>query len=160
MATWVTGDSRMSTSENSSAPADHDRIRAKLDQHIADSSGLLLGEIALLRKALHDMRDAMERRRAAHVDVALPSEGHLADEMDLASRDQDMGFALLLAGKDLNLASEIEAALGRMNDGSYGLCEGSDEPIGFRRLEARPWTRYSVGYQEQLEREERSRGAR
>jgi DnaK suppressor protein len=71
-----------------------------------------------------------------------------------------MGFALLLASKDLDLSAEIEAALKRFDDGSYGVCEGTDEPIGFRRLEARPWTRYSVGYQEQLEREERARGVR
>jgi DnaK suppressor protein len=150
----------MNRPEDLSASDERDRKRAKLDLQIAESAGLVPGEVELLRKALLDTRDAMERRRTAHVDVALPTESHLADEMDLASRDQDMGFALLLAGKDQNLAAEVEAALMRMNDGSYGLCEGTDEPIGFRRLEARPWTRYSVGYQEQLEREERSRAAR
>lgn len=130
------------------------------DQEIAENAGLLPNEVALLRKALLAARDAMERKRSAHADVALPTESHLADEMDLASRDQDMGFALLLAGKDQSLGAEVEAALMRMDAGTYGLCEGTDEPIGFRRLEARPWTRYSVGYQEQLEREERSRAAR
>ena len=111
-----------------------------------------------MRKALLDARDAIERRRASHADVALPTESHLADQMDQASRDQDMGFALLLADKDHSLAAEIEAALARFDDGTYGLCEGTDEPIGFRRLEVRPWTRYSVAYQEQVEREERARG--
>lgn len=146
----------MNSPEDLSASQDPDRARAKLDQEIAENAGLLPREVAILRKALLDAREAIERRRSAHADVALPTESHLADEMDLASRDQDMGFALLLAGKDQNLASEIEAALKRFDDGSYGLCEGTDEPIGFRRLEARPWTRYSVGYQEQVEREERS----
>jgi DnaK suppressor protein len=145
---------------NSSESDERDRARTKLDQEIAENAGLSLSEVALLRDALLAARDAMERRRLAHVDVALPTESHLADEMDLASRDQDMGFALLLASKDQSLGSEVEAALKRMDDGSYGLCEGTDEPIGFRRLEARPWTRYSVGYQEQVEREERSRGVR
>jgi DnaK suppressor protein len=147
----------MNRPEDSSASHDGDRARAKLDQQIAANAGLELHEIALLRKALLQARDAIERKRSTHADVAMPSEGHLADEMDLASRDQDMGFALLLADKDQTLGTEIEAALKRMDDGSYGLCEGTDEPIGFRRLEARPWTRFSVGYQEQLEREERSR---
>jgi DnaK suppressor protein len=145
---------------NSSESDERDRARTKLDQEIAENAGLSLSEVAVLRAALLAARDAMERRRLAHVDVALPTESHLADEMDLASRDQDMGFALLLASKDQSLGSEVEAALKRMDDGSYGLCEGTDEPIGFRRLEARPWTRYSVGYQEQVEREERSRGVR
>lgn len=150
----------MNRPENPSASPDRDLARAKLDQEIAENAGLLPAEVALLREALLDAREALERRRSAHVDAALPTESHLADEMDLASRDQDMGFALLLAGKDQNLSAEVEAALKRMDDGSYGLCEGTDEPIGFRRLEARPWTRYSVGYQEQLEREERARGVR
>jgi DnaK suppressor protein len=150
----------MNRSEDPNAARERDRVRAKLDQEIAENAGLLPAEVALLRKALLEARDAIERRRSAHVDVALPTESHLADEMDLASRDQDMGFALLLAGKDQSLGAEVEAALKRMDDGTYGLCEGTDESIGFRRLEARPWTRYSVGYQEQLEREERSRAAR
>jgi DnaK suppressor protein len=150
----------MNRPENPSASPDRDLARAKLDQEIAENAGLLPAEVALLREALLDAREAIERRRSAHVDAALPTESHLADEMDLASRDQDMGFALLLAGKDQSLSAEVEAALKRMDDGSYGLCEGTDEPIGFRRLEARPWTRYSVGYQEQLEREERARGVR
>jgi DnaK suppressor protein len=150
----------MNRPENPSASPDRDLARAKLDQEIAENAGLLPAEVVLLREALLDAREAIERRRSVHVDAALPTESHLADEMDLASRDQDMGFALLLAGKDQSLSAEVEAALKRMDDGSYGLCEGTDEPIGFRRLEARPWTRYSVGYQEQLEREERARGAR
>jgi DnaK suppressor protein len=150
----------MNRPENPSASLDRDLARAKLDQEIAENAGLLPAEVAQLREALLDARDAIERRRSAHVDAALPTESHLADEMDLASRDQEMGFALLLAGKDQSLSTEVEAALKRMDDGSYGLCEGTDEPIGFRRLEARPWTRYSVGYQEQLEREERARGVR
>jgi DnaK suppressor protein len=146
----------MKTPEDSSARPQGDQARAKRDQEISESAGLQLHEVVTLRKALLNARDAIERKRTAHAEIALPTEGHLADEMDLASRDQDMGFALLLADKEQSLGSEIEAALKRMDDGSYGLCEGTGEPIGFRRLEARPWTRYSVGYQEQLEREERS----
>ena len=44
-------------------------------------------------------------------------------------------------------------SLEKMHTGEYGVCEGTDEPIGFKRLELRPWTRYSVGYKEMLERE-------
>jgi DnaK suppressor protein len=148
----------MNRPEDTSAPSDRDRLRAKLDQQIAENAELKLEEVAKLRKALLEARDAIEARRAAQANVALPTEANLADEMDLASRDQDMGFALILADKDQSLGAEIEAALKRMDDGSYGVCEGTDEPIGFRRLEARPWTRFSVGYQEQIEREERAHG--
>jgi DnaK suppressor protein len=148
----------MNMPEHPAAP--HGRDRSKLDQEILENAGLLPGELAVLRKALLAARDAIERKRSTHVEIALPTESHLADDMDQASRDQEMGFALLLADKDQNLGTEIEAALKRLDDGSYGVCEGTDEPIGFRRLEARPWTRYSVGYQEQVEREERSSAPR
>jgi DnaK suppressor protein len=150
----------MNSPENPSAPQDGSPAREKLNREIAENAGLQLAEVETLRTLLLNARDAIERKRAAHADIALPTESHLADDMDQASRDQDMGFALLLASKDLDLSAEIEAALKRFDDGSYGVCEGTDEPIGFRRLEARPWTRYSVGYQEQLEREERARGVR
>jgi DnaK suppressor protein len=125
-----------------------------------ESAGLTKAQLDILREKLLQAREAIDRKVATHVELAVPTESHLADEMDQASSDQEMGFALLLASKDLTLTQEIEAALKRMDNGSYGLCEGTDEPIGFRRLQARPWTRYSVGYQEQLEREERARGVR
>ncbi len=150
----------MTSSEKTSAPQDGDPKRAKLDKETAESAGLTTAELATLREKLLAARDAIERKVSAHVELAVPTESHLADEMDQASSDQEMGFLLLLASKDRGLTAEIDAALKRMDEGTYGLCEGTDEPIGFRRLEARPWTRYSVGYQEQLEREGRARGER
>lgn len=134
--------------------------RAKLEQQNAEDAGLTTEELQHLRTKLLEARDALVRKVSAHPELAMPSESHLADEMDQASSDQDLGFQLLLAGKDLTLAQEIEAAIKRLENGTYGICEGTDEPIGFRRLEARPWTRYSIGYQELIEREDRARGAR
>jgi DnaK suppressor protein len=58
-----------------------------------------------------------------------------------------------MADKDRKLLIEIDVAIEKMKNGEYGLCEGTDEPIGFKRLEIRPWTRYSVAYKELLERE-------
>jgi DnaK suppressor protein len=56
------------------------------------------------------------------------------------------------------LLREIDRALAKMNEGEYGLCEGTGEPIGYSRLKLRPWARFSVAYQEELERAQRSRG--
>ena len=85
---------------------------------MASNAGLLLAEVDILRAALLAARDAIECKRSTHAEIAMPTESHLADEMDQASRDQDMGFALLLAGKDQNLGSEIEGALKRLDDGT------------------------------------------
>jgi DnaK suppressor protein len=88
-----------------------------------------------------------------HVDDALSDEDILADEIDLAQRSTDQAWLFRMADKDRKLLIEIDAALEKMRSGEYGLCEGTDEPIGFKRLELRPWTRYSVAYKEMLERE-------
>ncbi len=45
-----------------------------------------------------------------------------------------------------------------MTEGAYGACEGTGEPVGYSRLKLRPWARFSVEYQEELERAQRSRG--
>jgi DnaK suppressor protein len=65
-----------------------------------------------------------------------------------------------LLERDVRLLSEIDRALAKMDEGMYGLCEGTEEPIGYARLRLQPWARYSIGYQEELEREERMRGGR
>lgn len=87
------------------------------------------------------------------VDNALAEEDVLAVEIDIAQRSTDQAWLFRMADKDRKLLIEIEAALEKMHSGEYGVCEGTDEPIGFKRLELRPWTRYSVGYKEMLERE-------
>lgn len=87
------------------------------------------------------------------VDNALAEEDVLADEIDIAQRSTDQAWLFRMADKDRKLLIEIEAALEKMHTGEYGVCEGTDEPVGFKRLELRPWTRYSVGYKEMLERE-------
>ncbi len=88
-----------------------------------------------------------------HVTEALEDGDVLADEIDIAQRSTDQAWLFRLADKERKKLIEIEAALEKMRSGEYGLCEGTDEPIGFKRLEIRPWTRYSVGYKELLERE-------
>ena len=55
---------------------------------------------------------------------------------------------------------EVERALEKVQDETYGLCEGTEEPIGYARLKLRPWTRYSVTYKEEFEREEKRSGQR
>ncbi len=49
------------------------------------------------------------------------------------------------------LLKDVEDAIERIEDGSYGVCEGSGEPIPPKRLEVIPWARYTADYQEKLE---------
>lgn len=80
------------------------------------------------------------------------------DEADIASEDAEVSLETRLMDRDAKLLREVERALEKVAEGSYGLCEGTDEPIGYARLKLRPWTRYSVTYKEELEREEKRMG--
>lgn len=88
-----------------------------------------------------------------HVQEALSDDDVLADEIDIAQRSTDQAWLFRFADKERKLLIEIDAAIEKMKNGEYGICEGTDEAIGFKRLELRPWTRYSVAYKEMLERE-------
>lgn len=65
--------------------------------------------------------------------------------------NQNVSFGL--RERDIIRLREIEAALYRLDDGSYGICEETDEPIGKKRLQKMPWARLSIGAAEQIERE-------
>jgi DnaK suppressor protein len=64
---------------------------------------------------------------------------------------------IVLAGNESNLLDEINDALKRIDQGKYGLCEGTGEPIPKKRLQAFPAARYSVEYQSKLEKENANR---
>ncbi len=79
-----------------------------------------------------------------------------ADEMDAAQRHTEQANLMRFADKERKLLAEIEHALKKIVGGEYGICEGTGDPIALKRLQLRPWTRYSVAYKEQLEREKRT----
>ena len=80
------------------------------------------------------------------------------DEADQASEDAEVALETRLMDRDAKLLREVERALEKVRDGTFGLCEGTEEPIGYARLKLRPWTRYSVTYKEELEREQKRQG--
>ncbi|MET0285704.1 MAG: TraR/DksA C4-type zinc finger protein [Polyangiales bacterium] len=120
-------------------------------------SGLTSQQIEQLKQRLESERQRILSRGQGHVTDAVEQESRFADEMDEASRDQDAALLLKLADNDRDAVIEIDAALARIADGSYGLSEESGEPIGFARLQIRPWARYSAEDQEQIEHEQNQR---
>ena len=87
---------------------------------------------------------------------------HLQDEnvnhpdlADRASSETDRAIELRARDRQRKLISKIDAALHRIDDGTYGYCEETGEPIGIKRLEARPIATLSVEAQERHERRER-----
>lgn len=86
-----------------------------------------------------------------HKDFHIPSD-QIIEEGDQAQAYLDQNLNFGLRERDLQRLREIEAALIRIEKGSYGLCEETDEPIEKRRLEKMPWTRLSVYAAEEIER--------
>jgi DnaK suppressor protein len=77
------------------------------------------------------------------------------DITDRASVETDRALELRTRDRARKLISKIDQALGRIENGTYGYCEETDEPIGIRRLEARPIATMSIEAQERHERMER-----
>lgn len=95
--------------------------------------------------------------RDADCTLASLSEGgiHEADITDRASVETDRALELRTRDRARKLISKIEQALMRIEAGTYGYCEETDEPIGLKRLEARPIATLSIEAQERHERMER-----
>ena len=123
------------------------------------------GPEELTEAQLRELRGILERRRAELVssiegrrDDERDTGREVGDEMDDANTEGATAMASKLLERDVQLLREIDRALAKMNEGTYGACEGTGEPIGYSRLKLRPWARFSVEYQEDLERAQRSRG--
>jgi len=87
---------------------------------------------------------------------------HLQDEnqnhpdiADRASSETDRAIELRARDRQRKLIAKIDAALERIDDGSYGYCEETGDPISLKRLEARPIATLSIEAQERHERRER-----
>ena len=77
------------------------------------------------------------------------------DMTDRASEEIDRTFELRTRDRERKLINKIDAALRRISDGSYGYCEETGEPIGLKRLEARPVATLSLEAQEMHEKAEK-----
>jgi DnaK suppressor protein len=77
------------------------------------------------------------------------------DLADRASSETDRAIELRARDRQRKLIAKIDAALARIDDGTYGYCEETGEPISLRRLEARPIATLSIEAQERHERRER-----
>ena len=110
---------------------------------------------AYFRKKLLDWKDEIlreSRETVAHLQKE--TENH-PDVADRASSETDRSLELRTRDRQRKLISKIDDALRRLDDGSYGYCEETGEPITLARLEARPIATLSLEAQERHERRER-----
>ena len=98
--------------------------------------------------------DILRESRGTLVTLQNESENH-PDFADRASSETDRAIELRARDRQRKLISKIDSALARIEDGSYGYCEETGEPISLRRLDARPIATLSIEAQERHERRER-----
>jgi DnaK suppressor protein len=105
---------------------------------------LLQKRAEILGDVNHMKEETLKKERSDLSNVPF----HMADA---GSDNFEMENTLGLMDEEVKLLEEIDAALGRIERKTYGICEGSGKPIPKARLEAIPWARYCVEYKEMVE---------
>jgi DnaK suppressor protein len=101
----------------------------------------------LLRKKAEEVRRSMSAQKVAQVVTRLdvPS-----DEGDLSQQSHEEWIFLNRNTLEIKLLREVEAAVRRIEQGTYGVCHECEEPISSKRLDALPWAKYCVACQEEI----------
>ena len=112
-------------------------------------------QLEYFKQKLFDWKeDILRESRETLSHLQTDTENH-PDIADRASSETDRSLELRTRDRQRKLISKIDEALRRIEDGSYGYCEETGEPIGLARLEARPIATLSLEAQERHERRER-----
>ena len=107
------------------------------------------------RRKLNAWREEILREAKETVQTLQAENENHPDMADRASSESDRAIELRARDRQRKLIAKIDSAIARVNDGSYGYCEETGEPISVRRLEARPIATLSIEAQERHERSER-----
>jgi DnaK suppressor protein len=108
------------------------------------------------RQKLFNWREEILRCSNETLRQLKEEDNRVADMSDWASFETERNFQLKARDRERKLLAKIDEALKRIDDGSYGYCEEPQEPIGLRRLEARPIATLSIEAQERHERREKA----
>ena len=107
------------------------------------------------RRRLLGWRDEIVRDTKDTIQDLQDDDGQAPDIADRATTESERSIVLRARDRQRKLVAKIDAALDRIDEGSYGFCDNTGEPIGIRRLEARPIATLSIEAQERHERRER-----
>jgi DnaK suppressor protein len=110
---------------------------------------------AYFRNKLIAWKEEIVRQNRETLHLLHEDSAQHADIADRATSETDRALELRARDRQRKLIAKIDAALARIEDGSYGYCEETGEPIGLKRLEARPIATLSLEAQERHERREK-----
>ena len=112
-------------------------------------------QVEYFRQRLLAWRADLQRESRGTLDSMQIERLNAPDAVDRASSESDRSIELRARDRQRKLVNKINQALARIDDGSYGYCDVTGEPIGLRRLEARPIATMTVAAQEKHERREK-----
>lgn len=125
------------------------------------------GELYMGREQLQHFRDILNSWKRDLMEEVDRTMSHMKDEAanppdpnDRATLESEFALELRTRDRERKLIRKIEEALSRIEDGSYGYCIETGEPIGVKRLEARPVATLCIEAQERRERREKQYGDR
>jgi DnaK suppressor protein len=107
------------------------------------------------RKKLLAWKAEILRESRETLEMLIAENSNLADLADRASSETDRSIELRARDRQRKLISKIDSALERIEEGTYGYCEETGEPISLKRLDARPIATMSLEAQERHERREK-----
>ncbi|WP_422008119.1 RNA polymerase-binding protein DksA [Pyruvatibacter mobilis] len=107
------------------------------------------------RRKLLEWKEDILRETRETINNLQEDTSHHPDLTDRASSETERSLELRARDRQRKLINKINAALKRIEDGTYGYCEETGEPIGLKRLEARPIATLSIEAQERHERREK-----
>ena len=115
-------------------------------------------DLEYFRKLLSSMLEEAQQKGDSTLEELTDSNEVFADPADRATAESDRSFTLRIRDRERRLIRKIQAALQRIDDGSYGICDDCGEEIGVPRLKARPVTKLCINCKSKQEEDERLRG--
>ncbi len=112
-------------------------------------------QLEYFRSKLMSWKKQLMEECSQTIDLMKSKEHKEADDINVACNQINETIELRTRERERKLIHKINLALRRIEDGSYGYCEETGEPINLRRLDARPIATYSIDAQERHERKER-----
>ena len=112
-------------------------------------------QLAYFEQKLNDWKSDILQDNRDTLHYLHEESSQYSDNADRASAETDKSIELRTRDRQRKLIGKIEEAIGRIHDGSYGYCKKTGEPIGIRRLDARPIATLSIEAQELHERKEK-----
>jgi len=112
-------------------------------------------QVEYFRRKLHDWKSELQAGNRDTIEALQDGTRNIPDVIDRSSEETDRALELRTRDRQRKLVSKIDAALRRIDDGEFGYCSVTGDPISLKRLDARPIATMSLEAQEKHERREK-----